>query len=166
MEVNEYCPISNRQIFNACWPSEDVWHRKIGQLCFRYWLLDCLEPSHSENQYCFILIGLIHRNLIQTAILLLQKCISKRCLLNTNSYDVPFNRELFLALLATGDFPSQRPMTRSFDVIFDLRMIKRLGKQSWGWWFETPSRSLWRHCNAYSVRDHNMSPSDIHLIGA
>ena len=24
---------------------------------------------------------------------------------------------------------------------------KRLSKQSWGWWFETPSRSLWRHCN-------------------
>ena len=25
---------------------------------------------------------------------------------------------------------------------------KRLSKQSWGWWFETPSCSLWRHCNA------------------
>ena len=25
---------------------------------------------------------------------------------------------------------------------------KRLSKQSWGWWFETPTRSLWRHCNA------------------
>ena len=24
---------------------------------------------------------------------------------------------------------------------------KRLSKRSWGWWFETPSRSLWRHCN-------------------
>ena len=24
---------------------------------------------------------------------------------------------------------------------------KRLSKQSWGWWFETSSRSLWRHCN-------------------
>ena len=24
---------------------------------------------------------------------------------------------------------------------------KRLNKQSWGWWFETPMRSLWRHCN-------------------
>ena len=23
----------------------------------------------------------------------------------------------------------------------------RLSKQSWGWWFETPSCSLWRHCN-------------------
>ena len=24
---------------------------------------------------------------------------------------------------------------------------KRLSKRSWGWWFETPPRSLWRHCN-------------------
>ena len=24
---------------------------------------------------------------------------------------------------------------------------KRLSKQSWGWWFETQSRSLWRCCN-------------------
>ena len=28
---------------------------------------------------------------------------------------------------------------------------KWLGKQSWGWWFETPSRSLWRHCNAAGI---------------
>ena len=26
-------------------------------------------------------------------------------------------------------------------------MFSMLSKQSWGWWFETPSRSLWRHCN-------------------
>ena len=63
--------------------------------------------------------------------------------------------EAFSALLAicagnssvTGEFPSQRPVTRSFDVFFDLRLNKQLSKQSWGWWFETPSRSLWRHCN-------------------
>ena len=47
-----------------------------------------------------------------------------------------------------GEFPSQRPVTRSFDVFFDLRLNKRLNKQSWGWWFETLSRPLWRHCNA------------------
>ena len=46
-----------------------------------------------------------------------------------------------------GEFPTQRPVTRSFDVFFDLRLNKRLNKQSWGWWFETPSWSLWRHCN-------------------
>ena len=44
-----------------------------------------------------------------------------------------------------GEFPAQRPVTRSFDVFFDLRLNKRLSKQWWGWWFETPSCSLWRH---------------------
>ena len=48
-----------------------------------------------------------------------------------------------------GEFPAQRPVTRSFDVFFDLRPNKRLSKQPWGWWFETPSWSLWRQCNVY-----------------
>ena len=48
-------------------------------------------------------------------------------------------------LPVTGEFPSQSPVTRSFDVFFDLYLNKRLSKQSWCWWFET--RSLWRHYN-------------------
>ena len=46
-----------------------------------------------------------------------------------------------------GEFPTQRPVTRSVDVFFDLRLNKRLSKQPWVWWFETPSWSLWRQCN-------------------
>ena len=65
------------------------------------------------------------------------------------------NGNIFFALLAlcagnspaTGEFPSQRPETRSFEVFFDLCLKKRLSKQSRGWWFETPSRPSWRHCN-------------------
>ena len=61
--------------------------------------------------------------------------------------------ETFSALLAIcegnspvpGEFPAQRPVTRSFDVFFDLRLNKRLSKHSWGWWLETPSCPLWRH---------------------
>ena len=63
--------------------------------------------------------------------------------------------ETFSALLAIctgnspvpGEFPAQRPVTRSFDVYFDLRPNKGLSKQSRGWWFETLSCSLWRHRN-------------------
>ena len=47
----------------------------------------------------------------------------------------------------TGEFPIQRPVTRSFVVYFDLRPNKRLSKQSRGWWFETLSPPLWRHHN-------------------
>ena len=43
--------------------------------------------------------------------------------------------------------PVQRPVTRSFDGFIDMCLNKRLSKQSWGWWFETPPRSLWRHYN-------------------
>ena len=46
-----------------------------------------------------------------------------------------------------GEFPTQRPVTRSFDVFFDLHLNKRLSKQPWGWWFETSSWSLWRQSN-------------------
>ena len=49
--------------------------------------------------------------------------------------------------LVTGEFRPQRPVARNFDVFFDLRLNKRLRKQSRHLWFETPPHSLWRHCN-------------------
>ena len=51
----------------------------------------------------------------------------------------------------TGEFPAQRPVTRSFDVFFDLRPNKRLSKQSWGCRFETLACPLWRHCNGHTT---------------
>ena len=51
--------------------------------------------------------------------------------------------ETFSALLAICEGNS------SVTVFFDLRMNKRLSKQSWDWWFETPSLPLWRHCNGF-----------------
>ena len=62
--------------------------------------------------------------------------------------------ETFSALLAicsgkspaSGEIPVQRPVTRRFVVFFDLFLNKRLREQSWGWWFETLSHPLWRHC--------------------
>ena len=63
--------------------------------------------------------------------------------------------ETFIVLLAlcarnlpvTGEFPSKRPVTRSFDVFFDLSLNKQLSKHSRRWWFETLLCSLWRKCN-------------------
>ena len=65
--------------------------------------------------------------------------------------------ETFSALLAicagnspvTGEFLAQRPVTRSSDIFFDLRMNKPLSKQWWCGWFETISHPLWRHCYEY-----------------
>ena len=63
--------------------------------------------------------------------------------------------EAFSALLAfcagnspvNGELPARRPVTRSFDVFFDLCLKKRLSKQWRRLWFETLFCSLWRHCN-------------------
>ena len=46
------------------------------------------------------------------------------------------------AFSCPGEFPVLGPITRSKRL-----KSKRLRKQSCGWWFETPSLSLWRHCN-------------------
>ena len=67
--------------------------------------------------------------------------------------------ETFSVLLAlcvgnspvTSEFPSQRPVTRSFDVFFDLRLNKRLRKQSIRRWCGRPSGSLWRHCDEIMI---------------
>ena len=61
-----------------------------------------------------------------------------------------------------GEFPSQRPVTRSFDVFFDLRPNKRLSKHWWGWWFETPSSPLWRHCNGL-MKPATLQPKKMQL---
>ena len=61
-----------------------------------------------------------------------------------------------------GEFTAQGPVTRSFDVFFDQRLNKRLNKHSWGWWFETLSRPLGRHCNSWYGNYHSWwrKPSD------
>ena len=82
------------------------------------------------------------------------------------SWEYRSNMETFSALQALcagnspviGEIPAQRRVTRSFDVFFDLRLNKHLSKQSWGWWFETPSRPLWRHCNDL-VWEHDTADS-------
>ena len=84
--------------------------------------------------------------------------------------------ETFSALLAlcvgnspvTGEFPAQRPVTRSFDIFYQ-RLNKRVSKQSWGWWFDTPSRSLlWRHCSvlniSYKIRHTNPQPKPLECV--
>ena len=77
--------------------------------------------------------------------------------------------EAFSTLLAictgnspvTGEFPTQRPLPLRFDIFFDLRLNKWLSKQSGGWWFETPSRPLWRYSNGFHVMPHDRLPFSI-----
>ena len=63
--------------------------------------------------------------------------------------------ETFSALLAlcvgnspvTGEFPHKGQWRGALMFSLICHLNKRLSKQSYGWWFEMPSRSLWRHCN-------------------
>ena len=77
--------------------------------------------------------------------------------------------ETFSAFLAlcegkppvTGGYPSQRPVTRSFDVFFDLCLNKRLSKQSIRQWFDSHRRGHRLHynvTNAFSERESNHYP--------
>ena len=57
-----------------------------------------------------------------------------------------------------GEFTGHRwiPRAKASDaelwcLFFYLRLNKRLSKQSWGWWFETPTHPLWRRCNGTGV---------------
>ena len=53
-------------------------------------------------------------------------------------------------------FPFYWPFVRGIhrwpDAFFPLGPSKRLSTQSWGWRFETPSSSFWRHCNVTGFR--------------
>ena len=75
------------------------------------------------------------------------------------NHDDVIKMDTFSALLAictgnspvTGEFHAQRSVTRSIVVFFDLRLNKRLSKKSWGWWFQTTSRPLRRHCKVVRI---------------
>ena len=63
-----------------------------------------------------------------------------------------------------GEFPAQRPVTRSFGAFFDLRLNKRLSEQAWGWWFETLPRPLWRHSNVSGTFLFSVSSISIYSV--
>ena len=52
----------------------------------------------------------------------------------------------------TGEFPAQRPVTRSFCVFLELRLNK----------FETPSRPSWRHSNGTTVQSMMCASNKVH----
>ena len=67
--------------------------------------------------------------------------------------------ETFSALLAlcAGNSPVPVNSPHKGQWCGDLCLNKRLSKQLWGWWFETPSWSLWRQCNENTITVVNTS---------
>ena len=109
--------------------------------------------------FLFVLFHNLFRNFIHSSLVLFKISIwftdNQRLVVNLPESWWRHQMETFSALLAicarnslvSGEVPAQRPVTRSFDGLFDLRVNIRLSKQSWGWLCETPSRPLWRHCS-------------------
>ena len=79
-------------------------------------------------------------------------CWARRMMTSPNGNILRVTGPLCGEFTDPGEFSTKRPVTRSFDVFFDLRVNKRLNKQPWGWWFDTLSWSLWRHCNGPPVK--------------
>ena len=111
-------------------------------------LLEVTIGSHTQNdyiQYCIY------------ALAFCRMCVCVKRFLKNSCWRRQM--ETFSALLAicTGnspvpvEFPAERPVTRSFDAFFDLRLNKRMSKQSCGWRFDI-SRPLWRHRNVCLLR--------------
>ena len=118
-----------KKAFNALWPSDGIWRHRSGSTLAQVMACCPTAPSHylRDNQ---IRSGESWwRHQMGTFSALLALCAGNSPV--------------------TGELPAQRPVTPSFDLFFDVRLNKRLSIQSWGGWFETPSRSLWHHCNAY-----------------
>ena len=129
--------------------------------CARLWCLSALGikiPQSCTGQSVYITIPPLDTITCCYKYLKIQ---SYHCL-SVNEANLTWWRhqmETFSALLAIcagnslvlGEFPAQRPVTRSFDAFFDLRLNKRLSKQWWGWWFELLLRPLWRHRNVRNM---------------
>ena len=74
-----------------------------------------------------------------------------------------------------GEFTGRRwiPRRKTSDAelwcfLWSASEKKRLSKQSWGWWFETPSCPSWRHCNANGcnvIQPHAVAKGLDGLIG-
>ena len=59
-----------------------------------------------------------------------------------------------------GEFPTQRPVTRSFDVFFDLRLKKRLSKQKNKQDPHADGAHVWRHTTQCRSMDSKKYPTE------
>ena len=172
-------------------PFDNAWHNaeQIGYInpkctnlldcCYIYIYLFKLKCQFRCSFINCVAVWMIQQQ-IKWQLLWVNDCLVKHWLklsLHMRKVTDPWWRhqmETFSALLAicagnspvTGEFPTPRPVTRSFDVFFDLRLNERLSKQSWGWWFEMPKRPLWRHRNVTDCRCSEMSILWIGWVGS
>ena len=102
---------------DACWISERLWY--------------CKHRFHRfETLWDYMIRRLVRYRINLWRLLLLSSC----------SANIAADAQPFSWWHHQIIFPSQRPVTQSFDVSFDLRLNKWLRKQSRHRWLETSSR--------------------------
>ena len=117
-----------------------------------YLVTDCHYETkiHSYNKHFWISDGyaLGHRKV------LLKMTVSMMTSSNGNIFRVTGH--------LCGKFTGPRWISRKKASDADLRLNKRLSKQPWGWWFETPAWSLWRHRNESKIKRLEKCDVQIH----
>ena len=114
---------------NSFWPNDGIWWHGFGSA-----LVQVMAWCHQATN-CYL--GQCWTN----------TALSSEMMMSSNGTIFRITGPLCREFTGPGEFPVQWPVTWSFDVFFDLHLNKRLSKQPWGWWFETPPWSLWRQCN-------------------
>ena len=152
-------------------------------VCYCIYCVHCMRPLYIQRDWYLLrwFVDVLRQITMVQNCLIKPGTISTRAQTARSSFIIPVNQQHYsiifrawiiyhmmtssngniytlLAICAgnspvPSDFPTQRPVTRRYD--FDLRPNKRLSKQSWGWWFETPSRPLWRHRNEAITKTHS-----------
>ena len=132
------------------WP---VRHQAIIWTNYGIFLLGYLRTNLSEFLFfrnsCSFIQENAFENVCEMATILSQPQYINDMMTSSNGNLFRVTGPLCGEFTGPGEFSTQRPVTRSFDVFFDLRLNKRLSKHTWGWWFEPPSWSLWRHRNGF-----------------
>ena len=115
--------------------------------------VDLIHKSHNAPITYLTMHHLeqICTHLVKLSFALLSLCTDRFMMTSSNGNIFRVTGPLCGEFTGPGEFPTQRPVTRSFDVYLDLRLNKRLCKQSWGWWFETLLCPLWRHSNVTNI---------------
>ena len=116
--------------------NENVWHRltPTWNICVRWWSL----------KQWFIILNRNRRDYGAELFRFLQS-VAQSVITIINGTIFRVTGPLWGNQPDTGSFPSQRQMTPSFEVLFDLRLNKRLSKQSRHRLFQTPLYSFWCH---------------------
>ena len=146
--VLDYWQISDCIICKCMNPAFQVkWYEIIMcNMCISFCLCNWTQLSHYYHMIFFIVRASIWSCLCSSCS---TESLASVSMMSSNGNIFHLTGPLCGEFTGHQWIPHTKAVTQSFDVVFDLRLNKCLSKQSWGWWFEMPSRSLWCNCNVF-----------------